>query len=184
MQPQGDSNMVKVIEGNLFDSKAQLVVHQVNCQGVMGSGVAKQVATLYPHVEVEYRKYIRHCKKNGNKPLGTVQYVPVDNWSLIMVDTMKNTDVIEYDKEYQYICNLFGQSDYGYNGEQYTNLKALKNGLYDIKDKAKKLNAKIAMPYKIGCCRGGADWDNVVFPMIKKVFGNDIDVELWRLDKG
>ena len=177
--------MVKIIDGNVFDSKAEFIIHQTNCKGVMGSGVAKQVATMYPHVEIEYRKYLRYCKKNGIKALGTVQFVPVDSWSLIMVDTMKNNDVIAYDKEYQYICNLFGQSDYGYDDEQYTNIKALKNGFYEIKDKAMKLNAKIAMPYQIGCVRGGADWEHEVFPMIKRIFDDGkVDVELWRYDKG
>lgn len=28
---------------------------------------------------------------------------------------------------------------------------------------------KIAMPYKIGCCRGGADWDKV-YKMIEEIF--------------
>ena len=35
--------MIKVIPGNLFDSEAQILAHQVNCKGVMGSGVAKEV---------------------------------------------------------------------------------------------------------------------------------------------
>ena len=39
---------------------------------------------------------------------------------------------------------------------------------------------KIAMPYKIGCCRGGADWDTV-----KKIIDTTfqgVDVELWKLE--
>ena len=56
--------MIKIINGNLFDSKADFLVHQTNCQGVMGSGVAAQVAERYSHVETEYRKYLRYCKKN------------------------------------------------------------------------------------------------------------------------
>lgn len=40
----------------------------------------------------------------------------------------------------------------------------------------------VAMPYKIGSVRGGANWDDV-FELIKGVFA-EIDVELWRLDRG
>lgn len=40
--------MIKVINGDLFTSKANFIVHQVNCQGVMGSGVAAQVAENFP----------------------------------------------------------------------------------------------------------------------------------------
>ncbi len=37
----------------------------------------------------------------------------------------------------------------------------------------------IAMPYKIGCCRGGADWPRV-YMILESIFKN-IDVELWKL---
>ena len=33
---------VVIKEGNVFDSDAKIICHQVNCQGVMGSGVAKE----------------------------------------------------------------------------------------------------------------------------------------------
>lgn len=175
--------MIKIIDGNLFDSKANFIVHQTNCQGVMGSGVAKQVADLFPHVEVEYRKYLNYCKKNKIKALGTAQYVPTESWALIMVDTKGNNNVIAYDKEYQYIVNLFGQDDYGM-GELHTNLKAMKNAFVDIKDKAQAIGATVAMPYRIGSFRGGADW-NDVYAIIEKVFGDSgVDVEIWRYDRG
>jgi hypothetical protein len=38
------------------------------------------------------------------------------------------------------------------------------------------------MPWMISCCRGGGNW-NIVYQMIKNIF-TDVDVELWRLDKG
>ena len=31
--------MLKVIDGDLLDAKEDIIGHQVNCQGVMGSGV-------------------------------------------------------------------------------------------------------------------------------------------------
>lgn len=39
---------VVIKEGNVFDSDAKIICHQVNCQGVMGSGVAKEVRERYP----------------------------------------------------------------------------------------------------------------------------------------
>ena len=47
--------MVQVIEGNLFDSHAHIIAHQVNCQGAMNSGVAKQVRERFPHVFEMYK---------------------------------------------------------------------------------------------------------------------------------
>lgn len=173
--------MIKIINGNLFDSKANFIVHQTNCQGVMGSGVAAQVAELYPHVEVEYRKYLRYCKKNKTKALGTAQYVPSESWAIIMVDTMKNDNVIAYDTNYQYIVNLFGQDNYGI-GELHTDLKAMKKALIDIKEKAKEIDATVAIPYQIDSFCGGANWDDV-YGIIQEVFGEEVDVEIWRYDK-
>lgn len=169
--------MIKIIDGNLFDSKAEFIVHQVNCQGGLGSGVAAQVAENFPHVETEYRKYLRYCKKNKIEPLGTVQYVPSQVWAVMLVDTMKNEQLVPCE-DFQYIVNLFGQNDYG-EGLQ-TNLKAVNNAFVDICNKAKSIGATVAMPYKIGSFRGGADW-NDVYRIIQNVFTNSgIDVELWR----
>lgn len=69
----------------------------------------------------------------------------------------------------------------------YTDLGALKNCFIKVRDmtnlKNNLRNATIAMPYRIGCCRGGADWEHEVFPMIQEVF-KDCNVELWRWDRG
>lgn len=174
--------MIKIVDKNLFDSNANFLIHQTNCQGVMGSGVALQVANNFPHVEHEYMKYLRYCKKNNINPLGTAQYVPVDTWAMVMVNTMTNNDIMAYDSQYQYIVNLFGQDDFGM-GKQQTNLKAMEKAFNDIYKKAKKINATVAMPYKIGSYRGGADW-NVVYSMIQRVFGDGVDVEICRCNKG
>ncbi len=87
----------------------------------------------------------------------------------------------------RYICNMFGQNYFGGKGKQYTSLEALESCFKKLRDKVLSektqfYKATIAMPYKIGCVRGGADW-NVVYEMIKDIF-RDCDVELWRLDKG
>ena len=174
--------MINIIDGNIFDSKANFIVHSCNCQGVMGSGVALQVAERFPHVEKEYIKYINYCKKNHIEVLGTAQYVPNEVWALIMVDTMNNNNVVSFDTNYQYIVNLFGQNTFGEG--LHTDLKAFKRALVDIREKAEKIGATIAMPYKIGSCRGGANWDDV-FTIIKKVFEkSSVNVEIWRYDLG
>ena len=81
---------------------------------------------------------------------------------------MKNNTVIAYDKNYQYIVNLFGQDNYGM-GELHTDLKAMKKAFVDIKERAKEIGATGAMPYQIGCGHGGADW-SVVQPVIQDIF--------------
>lgn len=42
-------------------------------------------------------------------------------------------------------------------------------------------NAKIAIPYKMGCGIAGGDW-NTVEQIIHRVFGaSDLEVEIWKL---
>ena len=43
---------------DLFESGADMICHQVNCMGVMGSGVAKQVKERYPKV---FEEYVNWC---------------------------------------------------------------------------------------------------------------------------
>lgn len=63
--------MIEIIEGNLFDTDAKFICHQVNCMGKMGSGVALQVRQRFPHVYEEYKKVA------SSDMLGKVQIVPV-----------------------------------------------------------------------------------------------------------
>jgi len=35
--------MIKIINGNILDAKETFICHQVNCQGVMGAGLAKAI---------------------------------------------------------------------------------------------------------------------------------------------
>lgn len=153
--------MIKIIDGNLFDSKANIICHQCNCQGVMGTGVAAEVKRRYPHVFNSYRKDY----ENGILKLGYVNFTTA--------------------KQDQVIANMCGQDKYGYDGKQYTNYDALQECLdrvlvfalneYDVKP-------VIAFPYKLSCCRAGGSWD-IVYHMIEDTF-KDFDVEIWRLDNG
>ncbi len=153
--------MIKIIEGNLFDSKAQIICHQVNCQGRMGSGVAKQVRERYPTV---YGAYMNEYK-NGSLKLGAVVYATA--------------------KRDQVIANMCAQDNFGYDGRLYTNYAALQECLNDVNAYAYTafdVKPTIAFPYNLGCGLGGGSW-NVVYKMIEETFKN-FDVEIWRLDEG
>lgn len=170
---------IKIIDGNLFDSKARIIAHQVNCQGKMNSGVAKEVRQRYPHVYDEYARKVKECRKINKEMLGITQFVPTDA-NFIGIEP----GVIGYNG--QYIANLFAQKSYGYDGKCYTDILALQNCFTILANapfcKNNFCGCTIAMPYKIGCVRGGANWDEV-YSMIEKTFKN-VAVELWRLDKG
>lgn len=49
--------MIKYIRGDLLQTNAPLILHQVNLQGVMGGGLAYYIAGKYPSVEREYKRH-------------------------------------------------------------------------------------------------------------------------------
>lgn len=170
--------MIKIIDGDLFNTDAKFICHQVNCQGQMNSGVALQIKQKYPHV---YEEYVKALQNTPCDMLGKIQIVPIKPEYLGY-----DCGTIAISCTEQWICNMFAQDKYGYDGKVYTSLEALQNcftQLYWLTfEKNNNFNDKIAMPYEIGCVRGGADW-NVVYKMIENTFV-DREVELWRYDKG
>ena len=144
--------MIKHIKCDIFESGADVICHQVNCQGVMGSGIAKQVRERFPWVYGEYKDF---CDT----------YSPSELLGL---------NLITYIDETHMIANLFGQEKFGYDGKCYTNYKSLFNALEQLRDGYP--NKTIAIPYLMGCHRGGGDW-NVVYKMIEEVFA-DFDGEV------
>lgn len=136
---------MKYIKGDIFDSNANVILHQVNCQGVMGSGIAKQVKQKYPIV---YKYYKMWCDDPHLKPglLGSIQTVYIDN------------------EENRAIINLFSQDKFGYDGKRYTDYDALRNCLKIVNKQW--AGYSVAIPFHMGCDRGGGDW-NVVCKMIE-----------------
>lgn len=167
--------MIKIIDGDLFTSNARIIAHQVNCQKRMASGVALQVKNKYPNV---YDEYLKACSEDM---LGKIQIVPVNSkWNEY------DCGSIAIPHSEKFVCNMFAQKDYGYDGELYTDINALAECFtklnWLVHEKNNNYNSTIAMPYKVGCCRGGADW-NEVYKMIDNIFKYQ-NVELWRLDNG
>lgn len=132
-----------VVKGNLLHTCTDLIAHQVNCQGVMGSGVARAVRETYMNIYNEYVNFLMQKKNNSETALGHSQFVKVNS-------------AYGYDA----VINMFAQDKYGYDGKQYTSLEAFRSCLQEINSKA--IGKSIAFPWKIGCVRGGADWDTVL----------------------
>ena len=47
--------MFEYIEGNIFESPAQVIVNTVNTVGVMGKGIALEFKKRYPDMFIAYR---------------------------------------------------------------------------------------------------------------------------------
>lgn len=159
--------MVKEIKCNIFDSGTNIICHQVNCQGVMGSGLAKQVKEKFPHVYMNYSRYCDEYKQEGKSPLGTWQAVPI-NYE---------------DIEDRYIVNIFAQDRYGYTGV-YTQYGALRTALESMKRVIEDMGYSVAFPKYMGCKRGGGDW-NIVRQIIEDIFGRSkLEILICECDKG
>ena len=151
-------NTIPVKIGSLFSSGADLLVQQVNCQGVMGAGLAKQIAFHYPEV---YREYKAFCQKYATSAemLGKV----------LIVETYGDT----------YVANIFAQDKCGRNG-CFTDYAALKEGFTKVAESAKTANMSVAIPYGIGCGLAGGNWE-IVNSIIAEAFVGYPKVSLWRL---
>ncbi len=51
------TNNVTIVNGNIFNTKAQTIVNTVNCVGVMGKGIALVFKLRYPQMFDIYRQY-------------------------------------------------------------------------------------------------------------------------------
>lgn len=164
--------MVTFHNGNILDSGADLICHQVNCQGAMNSGVAKAIRQKWPEVYTEYR--------NKARDLSSEEFCDEDLSWMHMLGHIQT--VFLADKETMGVINMFAQAGYGYDGRRYTSYDAFWSCLGEIK-KYIKPDLRIAFPARIGCVRGGANW-NVILTMIEEVLGADYNVEIWDYDKG
>lgn len=145
---------MEIIEKDLLTVEAGVICHQVNCQGVMGSGVALAIRNKWFQV---YRDYMAMC--SGAKPedlLGRHHSVIVGPDPLARPATL-------------FVCNVFGQLDYNRSGTTqrvHTNYGAIQQAFTAIgKDVAhlayEGVFDKVYVPYLMGCDRGGGVWSIV-----------------------
>lgn len=124
---------MKIINGNILDTKKGIICHQINCKGVMGAGLALQIRNRWIHVYNDYRKY----------------YL-ADNLKLGFIFLTQVTDGL-------FVANLCGQDDY--RGKRpltdYDALRSCFEQLSTIK------NISVYIPYGIGCGLAGGNWKTV-----------------------
>lgn len=153
--------MIEIVEGNLLNATEDIIEHQVNCKGVMGSGLAKQIKSKYNGVYLQYK---RECDEELKRSGGT-QFL------------LGHTLNVEVGKG-KYVSNLFGQDGYG-RDTMYTDYPSLKRALIKLEKFARKNNLTVALPYGIGSGLAGGNWETV-YKIIEHVFG-DYEVALYRL---
>ena len=149
--------MVHYIKGNLLDSKENYICHQVNCQGRMGSGVAKQVREKWPAVYDVYRAEAHPSRLGEICSVNIIGNIPI-----------------------QTVINMYGQETYGYDGRRFTSYDAFWSCLGKIRERVPH-GSTIAFPDHIGCGLGGANWE-VIRTMIEQALG-DYEVYIYKLEE-
>jgi O-acetyl-ADP-ribose deacetylase (regulator of RNase III) len=148
---------MKRIIGNALEIERGVFMHGCNAQGVMGSGVAKEVKTKFPSAFYAYRE----AYDTSGLKLGDVTIVrPL---------------------QHLFIVNAITQQYFGYDGRLYLDYKALETCANKAADLAKKEGLPLVFPL-IGCDRGGGDW-NVVRDMLDRVAqAYGVEAVLYTLD--
>lgn len=161
--------------GDICSSHCQYICHQVNCQGKMNSGVAKAIREKWPIVydkyvdwQMSYEAWAHTAATNeerinellGIAMLGRTLQVPVS--------------------ENQTVINLAAQLNYGYDKKRYTSYDAFWMCLGEILKTVPK-ESSIAFPARIGCVRGGANWD-VILTMIEAVLEPHYEIYIYYLE--
>lgn len=141
------------VKGNLLDAPQQLIAHQVNCQGVMGSGVAKALRDRWPSLFMGYKVFIDQVP-HGELLGKTYVHQTFDN---------------------KFILNIFSQDKYLPRTVCHTNYQAMEKAFIDLKE---SFAGDMAIP-KIGCGLGGGDWD-IVSGLIESIF-DDRNVYVYEL---
>ena len=138
--------------------------------------IVQQIKERWPIVYEQYMAGINERRKKVEELCG--QWESQIDVSEVLLGRLQQIKV----NDTQTVINMFAQNGYGYDGKRYTSYDAFWSCLCEIK-KSVAPGATIAFPARIGCVRGGANWE-VIFTMIDVVLGDDYNVEIWDFDRG
>ncbi len=142
--------MIQYVEGNIFDSPAQVIVNTVNTVGVMGKGLALSFKQRYPDM---FERYKAACEKRQLTIGKLMLFYEPDHWLLLFPtkENWRNPSKLEY----------------------------IEKGLLKFVDTyADKNIVSIAFP-RLGCGNGELDWNDVRPLMEKYLKPLPIDVYIY-----
>lgn len=136
---------IKYITKDITTLTSGVIAHGVNCQGKMGSGVAKALREKWPVIFETYS-----LLPTGKIMLGKSNLVRVG------------------DRDELFVVNCYTQLFYGYGGGKYADAKAVLTSLSDAFMWADYYDLPLYMP-KIGAGLGGLDWEDDVEPIVEEL---------------
>lgn len=146
---------VKIIKGNIFNTKAQTIVNTINCVGVMGKGIALVFKLRYPAMFEVYQTY---CKQN-----------------LIAIGKLW---IYKGEASAPWVLNFPTKTHWKLPSEYDYIQKGLQKFVDTYKEKG---ITSIAFPL-LGASNGGLDKDKVLEMMVCYLSQCDIPVEIYEYD--
>lgn len=145
-----------------------IIGHGVNCQGVMGAGVAAVIKKKYPIIYSKYKEYVYLNSQINKDPctlLGKVQIVDI------------NDELV--------ICNCFTQESYGNDGKVYADLISVIEVIETMLLLGREKQCAVYIP-PIGCGLGGLQLDDELLLILEELCGKEsseyYDVDLHLVD--
>ena len=134
---------MNVINGDLTAETKGLIIHGVNCQGAMGSGVALAIKNRWPEVYDAYKSH-----PQGKSQLGQVQFVSISDGL--------------------YVANCWTQEFYGGDGKIYADKASVRIALFKAFSFCDEYGLELKTP-KIASGLAGLDWDKDVRPLFEQI---------------
>lgn len=152
--------MKTVENSSILDVEEGIICHQVNCIGVMGAGLARDIRNKWPDVYKQYASLCRSFKDSPGMLLGKVHEVTVSDKLVV--------------------ANCFGQVYPGHG--MMTCYEAWKHIIKYLLDDACYFGCQsVHLPYMVGCGLAGGDW-KVMHDILESGFKeHDIEVVLHKL---
>lgn len=148
------------IKSDLFTTSRPVIAHGCNTRGGFGSGVAGQIARLYPEARNAYLKKHNH---QGWK-LGEVQFVEVP----VVPELL--------------IVNMATQDTFGGPGV-HVDYEAVRQCFATVLDfcQAGENNMGLAIP-KVGAGLAGGDWNAIQAIIVSLLMTRDVEVDVHSLE--
>lgn len=143
------------VQGNLLDSKADVLVCPVNVVGTMGAGLALQFKKAFLDLDDKYQEALRSGQLTINTPYMTTvrDFLGNDRYILLFPTKFHYRD----------------KSRYAWVARNLRHMQDLAFSANDVHT--------VALP-KLGCGLGGLEWPRV-FEQITTIFGDGSDEDPW-----
>jgi O-acetyl-ADP-ribose deacetylase (regulator of RNase III) len=155
---------MKIIQQNMLEIGSGVLFHQVNCQGIMGGGIAYALAKKFPGLEKAYRENIAMRVKNAKNDREFIGSYLTEDGDILCEDGLANdvmlgsTFLWTAPKPNLYIANVFGQG-YVSSIHRMTSYDATVRAFEVLTKNDIIRNNPLYFPFKMGCGLGGGDWD-------------------------